>query len=106
MGTTLEGIIAINLLKEDEREMKEVQRSCATHREHSSSDVKVMVKQISFLKNNYFERLFYHLRKLTRVRDSPGLLTMKGFCITETEKNSFNLLIIYPRVNIKIIIIS
>ncbi|KRX04748.1 Protein kinase-like domain [Pseudocohnilembus persalinus] len=61
---------------------------------------KIIVKSISFLREYAFDQIFYHLIKMNKIKDEPGLLQAIGLSINETyDKDQFKLMIIYPKID-------
>ena len=59
------------------------------------------MKSQSYLKVNYFEKIFRNLQKISRISQNhqKGLLQAKGYAIHDIGRSAFELWIIYPRMS-------
>lgn len=44
------------------------------------------------MRKDYFDKIFYHLVKMSKIKGGPGILSVMGLSITELDdKDSFSL---------------
>ncbi|KAL4459868.1 hypothetical protein ABPG74_003394 [Tetrahymena malaccensis] len=100
IGSTSIAKINYNLLDEKENFLLQKQNSFA-YPSSLASKIKerVIIKQIPFNKNNYFDKIFHHLAKIQRLIHGEGLLQQKGFCIKQISDIAFELWIVYPQLD-------
>lgn len=70
--------------------------TCTSKKKKSKENEKIIIKIFPYLKQNYFEDIFFHLFKIQKIWGETGLLKLKGFSIEELNTDSFNLILIYP----------
>ncbi|KAL4506622.1 hypothetical protein ABPG72_000193 [Tetrahymena utriculariae] len=100
IGSTSIAKINYNLLDEKENIILQKQNNFAYPSTFSSKiKERVIIKQIPFNKNNYFDKIFHHLAKIQRLINDEGLLQQKGFCIKQISDIAFELWIVYPQLD-------
>ena len=70
--------------------------TCPSKKKKNKDNEKIIIKIFPYLKQNYFEDIFFHLFKIQKISRETGLLKLKGYSVEELYTDSFNLLLIYP----------
>lgn len=51
------------------------------------------------MKKGYFDKIFYHLLKMNKIKGAPGLLSIMGLSLNEIDnKETFKVMMVYPKI--------
>lgn len=52
------------------------------------------------MRKGYFDKIFYHLIKMNKIKGAPGLLSIVGLSLNELDnQESFKLMMVYPKID-------